>query len=156
MFIVLGLYSRIWNLCLHQSVRSPCNLTNREFLNCKTTQWVPLGWSRGRSGPKFAKWHDVYTPEGCVDKRRQNFADFKLLCHEWFHHVRHHVHDSHCVGWFTTVIWRLDNFTVSFRGGVRGESDLKELALVNGRTPQWAHGRFTNTIMPAWLENGVI
>ena len=44
------------------------------------------------------------------------------LCHEWFHHFRHHVHDGHWTGEFATIIWRLHCFTVSFRGDVRGES----------------------------------
>ena len=50
----------------------------------------------------------------------QNNTDLKLLCHEWFHHVRHHVHDGHCTGEFATVIWRLESSTVSFRGDFHG------------------------------------
>ena len=50
------------------------------------------------------------------------FKVTRELCHEWFHHFRHHVHDGHWTGEFATVIWRLHCFTVSFRGDVRGES----------------------------------
>ena len=103
-------------------------------------------------GSEFAKWHDSYTPEECAGKWRQNNADLKLLCHEWFHHVRHHVHYGLCTGEFATVIWRLNISTASFRGDVRGESGLRKFASVNRRTPQWARGRFTRTTMPAWLE----
>ena len=60
-----------------------------------------------------------------------------------------HVHDGHCTGEFATVIWRLDSLTVSFHGN---ESGLRELAAVNRRTPQWARGRFTKTIIPAWFQ----
>ena len=120
-----------------------------------------MGWSRWGATKtalwlEFAKLHDIYTQDGW----RQNNADLNLLRREWFHHVRHHVHDGHCTGEFATVIWRLDSFTVSFPGDVRGESGLRELASVNRRTQQWASGhvaRFTKTIMPAWLKkNGVI
>ena len=104
-------------------------------------RWEPLGSSRWpgqqqnqRCGSKFVKLHDFYTPEECVDEWRQNNADLKLLCHECFHHVQHHVHDSHCIGEFTTVIWCLDSFTVLFRSYDCGESGLRELASVNWRT----------------------
>ena len=40
----------------------------------------------------------------------------RAVCHEWFHHFRHHVHDGHWTGEFATVIWRLHCFTVSFCG----------------------------------------
>ena len=114
---------------------------------------VPMGSNqKQRCGSGSAKWHDIYTPEDCADEWRQNNADFKLLCHEWFHHVRHHVHDGLCTGKFATVIWHLDSFTVSFCGNARGESGLRELASVNHRTTQWVRGRFTKTIMPAWFE----
>ena len=120
-------------------------------------RWVPLAWfwwgatKKQRCGSEFAKWHDIYTPEECADEWRQNNADFKWLCHEWFH-LRHHVHDGHCTGEFTTVIGRLDSFTVPFRCYVRGESGLRELASVNRRTPQLTRGQFTKNLMPAWFE----
>ena len=82
----------------------------------------------------------------------QNNADFKLLCRECFHHIRHHVHESHCTGEFAKVVWRQDSFTVSFRGDVRGESGLKELASVNPKTSQWTRIWFTKTVMPACFE----
>ena len=31
---------------------------------------------------------DIYTPEEHAEEWMQNIADFKWLCHEWFHHVR--------------------------------------------------------------------
>ena len=118
MFIVLGLYSRIWNLFLHQSappVQSPCN---PKLLNCQMMQWVPRGWvplassrweqPKQHCGSEFAKWHDIYTPEECADEWRQNNSDFKLLCHEWFHHVRHHVHVGH---W----LWRIHHSHWTYR-----------------------------------------
>ena len=160
MFIVLGLYSRIWYLFLHQSappVGSPCNPTNREVAQLSNdamdATWLfPMGSNqKQRCCSEFTKWHDIYTPEECADEWRQSNADFKLLCHEWIHHVRHHVHDGHCIGEFATVIWRLDSFTVSFRDDVGGKFGLRELASVNRWTSQWAWPNYKN-ILPAWFE----
>ena len=126
-----------------------------KLLNCQTdvvgaTQLIPMG---SAVALEFAKWHEIYTPEECANEWRQNNTDFKLLRHEWFQHVWHHVHDGgHCTGEFTTVIWRLESFTVSFRADICGESGLRELTSINRRTPQWARGRFTKTIMPAQFE----
>ena len=53
--------------------------------------------------------------------KQRCFEVTRELCHEWFHHFRHHVYDGHWTGEFATVIWRLHCFTVSFRGDVRGE-----------------------------------
>ena len=98
---------------LHQSappVRSPCTPTNSEVAQLPDHA---LGEARGipdgeqpkqRCGSEFAKWYDIYTLEECVDERKQNNADFKLLCHEWFHHVQYHVHDGHCTGEFAKVV----------------------------------------------------
>ena len=72
----------------------------REITWCLYTRWV-----RGRMKAK-QRWFKVT----------------RELCHEWFHHFRHHVHDGHWTEEFATVIWRLHCFTVSFRGDVRGES----------------------------------
>ena len=154
MLIVWGLYSRIWKLFLHHPappVRSPCKPTNKEVAELSNgavgaALLIPVAGEqqKQRCGFEFATWHDIYTPEECADEWRQNNADFKLLCHEWFHHV------GHCTGEFPTVIWRPGSFTASFPGDVPGDSGLRELASVNRRTPQWA--RFTKTIMPAWFE----
>ena len=135
---------------LHQSaplVRSPCNPTNTEVAQLSNdtagaARLVRMGGNqKQRCGSEFAKWHDIYTPDEYADEWRQSNTDLKLLCREWFHRVRHHVHDGHCTGEFATVIWRLDSFTVLFHGDVRGESGLRKLASVNWRTPQWANGR---------------
>ena len=82
--------------------------------------------------PKTALWPLVreitwylYT-RGVRGRMKANQRWFKVireLCHEWFHHFRHHVHDGHWTGEFATVIWRLHSFSVSLRGDVRGESD---------------------------------
>ena len=104
-----------------------------------------------RCGSEFAKWY-LYTRGVCgrIKAKQRWFKVTRELYHEWFHHVRHHVHDGH---WkFSTVIWRLHCFIVSFPGYVRGESGPKELASVNWRTPQWARGQFTRTILPDWFE----
>ena len=59
---------------------------------------------------------------GRMKAKQRWFKVTRELCHEWFHHFRHHVHDGHWTGEFATVIWRLHCFTVSFCGDVRGES----------------------------------
>ena len=92
---------------------------------------------------------------GRMKAKQRWFKVTRELCHEWFHHVRHHIHDGHWTGEFDTVIWRLHCFTVSFLGNVRGESGSRELASFNWRTPQWARGQFTRNIIPdkmAWYK----
>ena len=122
----------------------------QQLLNCQTT-------TRDREQPKTAlllwacemTWY-VYTRgvRGRMEAKQRWTKVTRELCHEWFHHV----HDGHWTGEFTTVIWRLHCFTVSFRGDVRGESGHRELASVNWRTPQWARGQFTRLIIPDWFE----
>ena len=108
--------------------------------NCQNSRWVPPGWSRWGAtkhkncDSRYAKWHDIYTPERCTHKWMQNHTDYKCLCYEWFHHVRHHVPDGHSIGQLAIMIWRLDSFIVLSRGDVRGESGLRELVSVNRRT----------------------
>ena len=113
--------------------------------------------------PKTALWLlssrndmiSMYTRglRGRTKAKQHWFNIIRELCHEWFHHVRNQVHDDgHWTGEFATVIWSLHCFTVSFRGDVRGESCPKELASVIWRTPQWARGQFTRTIIPDWFE----
>ena len=151
MFIVSGLYSRIKILPLHPStspVWSLCNRTNREVAQLSNWSW----WGASKHqhcNSECAKWHDIYTP---ADEWMQNNADFKWLCHEWFHHVP----EGHSIGQLTTISWRLDSFTVSFHGDARGESGLRELASFNRRT-QLGNGHVADLeIMPGWLQkNGV-
>ena len=125
---------------------STCNLRIEKLANCHPLRWAPLRWSQWEATKKhccnseFTKWHDIHTPKEYAGERMQNNADFKWLCHEWFHHVRHHVYDGHSIGeldtivWrLTTIVWRLNSFTVSFPFDVRGESGLREFASVNRR-----------------------
>ena len=123
-----------------------------DWRSCPTIKlpwWIPLGWSpnggaskKQRCDSQFVKWHDINTSEECADEWMLNNADFNWLCHEWFHHARHHVHDDHSIGYLATIFWRLDSFIVSFRGVVRGESGLRKLASDNEadfkkNTPAW-------------------
>ena len=59
---------------------------------------------------------------GRMEAKQRWFKVTRVLCHEWFHHLRHHVHDGHWTGEFATIISRLHCFTVSFRDDVSGES----------------------------------
>ena len=77
MLIVLGLYSRIWILFLHQSapsVRSPCNPTNREVAQLSNdavgaARLIPMGNNhKQRCGSEFANYL-------CADEWRQNNSD---------------------------------------------------------------------------------
>ena len=157
MFIVRGLYSRMKILPLHPSASPICAIRRIEKLaNCQTSRWVPLGWSRWGAtkhqhcNSEYASGHDIYTPEECADEWMPlNAADFKWLWHEWFHHVRRHVPDGHSIAEIlTTIIWRLNSFTVYFRGGVR----LKELASVDRIT--WLRNRNVSDlkIMAKWRD----
>ena len=110
-----------------QSIQKLLNCQQRDDARCpgcysrhpdgeqpKTTLWL---WVREIT------WH-LYT-RGVRGRMKAKQCWFKVtreLCHEWFHHFRHHVHDGHWTGEFATIIWCLHCFTVSFCGDVRGES----------------------------------
>ena len=113
------------------------NPTNTEVaqLSTKSTTWRRAIGAPGihpdGEQPKTALWLWVreitwylYTRgvRGRMKAKQRWFKVTRELCHEWFHHFRHHVHDGHWTGEFATVIWRLHCFTFSFRGDVRGES----------------------------------
>ena len=75
---------------------------------------------------QFGVWAGYLYTRGLRERMKAKQRWFKVtreLCHEWFHHFRHHIHDGHWNGEFATVICRLHCFTVSFRSNVRGESD---------------------------------
>ena len=107
------------------------NPTNTEVaqLSTKSTKWRRAIGAPGihpdGEQPKTALW--PWVPEitwylytrgvrGRMKAKQRWFKVTRELCHEWFHHFRHHVHDGHWTGKFATVIWRLHCFTVSFRG----------------------------------------
>ena len=103
--------------------RSPCNPTNCEVAQLSNDAVGAARGSPDGEQTKTALWLWVreitwylYTRGVRRRMRAKKNADFKLLCREWFHRVRHHVHDGHCTGEFAKVIWRLGSFTVSFRG----------------------------------------
>ena len=108
------------NLC--RSLRHIFNPTNTEVAQLshndaqpKTSPWLwvrEITWylyTRGERGRMKAK-------------QRWLFKVTRELCHEWFRHFRHHVHEGHWTGELATVIWRLPCFSVTFRGDIRGES----------------------------------
>ena len=117
----------------------PVHIQSDQYRSCSTVNKVNNVTTRGRCSrhssdgeqPKTVLWLWVreitwylYT-RGVRRRMKAKQRWFKVtreLCHEWFHHFRHHVHDGHWTGEFATVIWRLHCFTVSFRGDVRGES----------------------------------
>ena len=119
----------------------PVHIQSDQYRSCSTVNKVNNVTTRDRIGapgihpdgeqPKTALWLWVreitwylYT-RGVRGRMKAKQCWFKVtreLCHEWFHHFRHHVNDGHWTGEFATVIWRLHCFTVSFRGDVRGES----------------------------------
>ena len=111
----------------------------------KTTLWL---WVREIT------WY-LYTRgvRGRIKAKQRWFKVTRELCHEWFHHFRHHVHDGHWTGEFATVIWRLDCFTVSFRSDVRGESgpQITRLSqLENSAIGTWPI--YKSSITPDWFE----
>ena len=122
--------------CLNAVPPTQCifNQTNTEVAQLSPT-WRRVMGAPGihpdGEQPKTALWlwvreitRYLYTREvrGRMKAKQRWFKVTRELCHEWFHHFRHHVHDGHWTGEFATVIWRLHCFTVSFRGDVRGES----------------------------------
>ena len=108
----------------------PVHIQSDQNRSCSTVNNVTTR-DRCSTQPKTALWLWVreitwylYTRgvRGRMKAKQRWFKVTRELCHEWFHHFRHHVHDGHWTGEFATVIWRLHCFTVSFRGDVRGES----------------------------------
>ena len=130
-----------------------CQTTTRSGSIHHSTRWWATKNSAVR-GSEFAKWHDIYTPKECADKRRQNNADLKLLENCVMNgFIMFGIMFMTATGLENSpVIWRLHCFTVSFRGDVRGESGPRELASVNRRTSQSARGQFTRIIIPDWFE----
>ena len=117
----------------------PVQIQSDQDRSCSTVNNVTTRGARGATPgihpdgeqPKTALWLWVreitwylYTRgvRGEMKAKQRWFQVTRELCHEWFHHFRHHVHDGHRTGEFATIIWRLHCFTVSFRGDVRGES----------------------------------
>ena len=95
----------------------------QKLLNCQTTT---CGWCCSihpdAEQAKTALWLWVremawylYTEgvRGRMKAKQRWFKVTRELCHEWFHHVRHHEHDGHWTREFATVIWSLHCFTVS-------------------------------------------
>ena len=117
----------------------PVHIPSDQYRSCSTVNNMMTRGGRGATPgiypdgeqPKTALWLWVreitwylYT-RGVGRQMKAKQCWFKVtqeLCHEWFHHFRHHVHDVHWTGEFATIIWRLNCFTVSFCGDVCGES----------------------------------
>ena len=138
MFIVLGLYSRI-SLCILQASPPSRQSGPREVAQLSNAavdaaRLIPGDDKKQRCNSEFAKWHDIYIAEECAGEWMRNDADFKWLCHEWFYHVRHHIHGGHSIGKLATIIWRPDSFKVSFCGDVRGKFSLRKLASFSWKT----------------------
>ena len=133
-----------------------CNPTNREVdqlsnVTVSAARLIPMGSNQTPALQLWIRERTWYLYTRGV-RRRMNATEcrwFKWLWHEWFHHVRRHVPDGHSIAEIlTTIIWRLNSFTVYFRGGVR----LRELASVNRIT--WLRNRHVSDlkIMAKWRD----
>ena len=113
----------------------PVHIESDQYRSCSTVKQGPAVGATPSTPigeqPKTALWLWVremtwylYTRgvRGRMKAKQRWFKVTRELCHEWFHHFRHHVNDYYWTGEFATVIWRLHCFTVSFHGDVRGES----------------------------------
>ena len=113
----------------------PVHIESDQYRSCSTVKQGPAVGATPSTPigeqPKTALWLWVremtwylYTRgvRGRMKAKQRWFKVTRELCHEWFHHFRHHVNDCYWTGEFATVIWRLHCFTVSFHGDVRGES----------------------------------
>ena len=93
------------------------NPTNTEVaqLSTKSTTWRRAIGAPGihpdGEQPKTALWLWVreitwylYTRgvRGRMKAKQRRFKVTRELCHEWYHHFRHHVHDGHWTGEFAT------------------------------------------------------
>ena len=123
----------------------PVHIQSDQYRSCSTVkQRHAVG-----AAPKTAlllwiretTWY-LYTRgvRGRLKAKQRWFKVTREPCHEWFHHVRHHVHDGHWTAEFATVIWCLHCFPVSFRGDVRGDTGPKQTRL----------SQLENTAMGTW------
>ena len=102
----------------------PVLIESDQYRSCSTVNKVNKMTTRDRCSRHSSRWRVpeitwyLYTRgvRGRMKAKQRWFKVTRELCHEWFHHFRHHVHDGHWTGKFATVIWRLHCFTVSFRG----------------------------------------
>ena len=96
----------------------PVHIQSDQYRSCSTVKqrravgaapFIPMG-----SNPKTALWlwvremtRYLYTRgmRGRMKAKQHWFKVTRELCHEWFYHVRHHVHDGHWTGEFATVSW---------------------------------------------------
>ena len=117
----------------------PVHIQSDQYRSCSTVNKVNNVTTRDRCSRHSSRWGATKTAlrlwvreitwylytrgvRGRMKAKQRWFKVTRELCHEWFHHFRHHVHDGHWTGEFATIIWRLHCFTVSFRGDVCGES----------------------------------
>ena len=119
MLIVIGtIFSNLKFVFASICVTRPVPMQSNQYRCCSTVKRRAGCRSVDPNGeqPKTALWlllpqmTYLYT-RGVRGRMKQNNTDLKLLCHEWFHHVWHHVHDGHCTGEFAPVMWHLDSFT---------------------------------------------
>ena len=117
----------------------PVHIQSDQYRSCSTVNNVNNVTTRDRCSRHSSRWGATKNSAVALSLRNNMISIhqrstrtnegkqrwFKVtweLCHEWFHHFRHHVHGGHWTGEFATVIWRLHCFTVSFHGDVCGES----------------------------------
>ena len=96
----------------------PVHIQSDQYRSCSTVNKVNNVTTRDRCSrhsyrwgrPKTALWLWVseitwylYTRgvRGRMKAKQRWFKVTRELCHEWFHHFRHHVHDGHWTGCFT-------------------------------------------------------
>ena len=102
------------------SAARPVHIESDQYRSCSTVKQGPAVGATSSTPigeqPKTALWLWVrkitwylYTRgvRGRMKAKQRWFKVTRELCHEWFHHFRHHVHDGHWTGEFVTVIWRL-------------------------------------------------
>ena len=112
----------------------PVHIQSDQYRSCSTVNNV-IVTTRGARGatpgihpdgeqPKTALWLWVreitwylYTRgvRGRMKAKQRWFKVTRELCHEWFHHFRHYVHDGHWTGEFATINspQSFDAYTVS-------------------------------------------
>ena len=125
----------------------------------RRASFIPMGSNqKQRCGSEFAKWHDIYTQEECADEWKQHNADLKLL--------KNLVMDGFKMfGFMFMTATGLENSPQSFDVYTVSQSRSEVMSaenpapenspqsIPNLRTPQWARGQFTRTIIPDWFKN---
>ena len=159
MYIVLRLYSRI-SLCISQASPLPRQSETKAYAQLSNTVVESLGWSRwGHPTNSAVTLNSSYDIISIYQRdARTNECKMTLIVSDC---VMNDFIISGIIFMAATRLnnlpqsfWRLDSFTVAFRGGVCEESGLRKLASIYRKT-RLGHLAFLKKMLACFLKYGV-